>query len=182
MSTDLPAKRRIAALHQARARQAARKRQDVLKTLQKITGNGVRVTFDLVARQAGVSRQFLYSDPELRTAVEQARSRPASTPPRDPTGDTSGLRTDLLLAREEIKRLRSENARLKTKLIQHVASSQLASDDETLREQTARNAELVREASSLRRQLATAHEDLAAARDTNRDLMTELNRRHSQRE
>lgn len=182
MSTDPAAERRIAALHRARARQAARKRQDVLETLQTMTGNGVRATFDLVARQAGVSRQFLYSDPELRTAVEQARSRPPSNPLRDVTGDADGLRTDLLLAREEIKRPRAENAKLKTKLIQQVASSQLTSDDEALREPTARNAELVREASSLRRQLATAHEDLAAARDANRDLMTELNRRHSRRE
>lgn len=182
MSTDLAAIRRIAALHQARAQETARKRQDVLDTLRAMTGNGVRVTFDLVARQARVSRQFLYSDPELRAAVEHARSRPPSTPLHDHTGDADGLRTDLLLAREEIKRLRSENAKLKTKLIQHVASSQLASDDEALRELTARNAELARETSSLRRQLATAHEDLAAARDTNRDLMTELNRRHSRRD
>jgi hypothetical protein len=182
MSTDLAAERRIAALQRARTSQAARKRQDVLDTLQTMTGNGVRVTFDLVARRAGVSRQFLYSDPELRTAVEQARSRPPSNPSRDVTGDADGLLTDLLLAREEIKRLRSETARLKTKLIQHVASSQLTPGDATLRELTARNAELVRESSSLRRQLATAHQDLAAARDTNRDLMTELNRRPSRRE
>jgi chromosome segregation ATPase len=182
MSTDPAAGRRIAALCQARASQAARKRQDVLDTLQAMAGNGIRATFDLVARRAGVSRQFLYSDPELRAAVEQARSKPPPSPPRDATGDADGLRTDLLLAREEIKRLRSENARLKTKLVQHVASSQLASDDEKLRGLTARNAELVREESSLRRQLAAAHEDLAAARDTNRDLMSELNRRHSRRE
>jgi chromosome segregation ATPase len=181
MSTDVAAERRIAALHRARTHEAARKRQDVLDTLQTMTGS-VRVTFDLVARQAGVSRQFLYSDPTLRAAVEQARSRPPSNLSRDVTGDADGLRTDLLLAREEIKRLRSENANLKTRLIQHAASSQLASDDAALRELTVRNAELAREASSLRRQLATAHEDLAAARDTNRDLMTELNRRRSPRE
>ncbi|MFC4117011.1 hypothetical protein [Nonomuraea zeae] len=42
--------------------------------------------------------------------------------------------------------------------------------------------ELARETTSLRRQLATANEDLTAARNTNRDLMTELNRRRSRRE
>ena len=181
MSTD-PAGRRVAALHQARASQSARKRQDVLDALQAMADNGIRATFDQVARRAGVSRQFLYSDPGLRTAVEQARSKPPSSPARDITADADGLRTDLLLAREEIKRLRSENTSLKAKLVQHVASSQLDSDDEKLRDLTARNAELAREESSLRRQLATAHEDLAAARDTNRDLMTELNRRHNRRE
>lgn len=181
MSTD-PAVRRTAALQQARASQSARKRQDVLDALQAMADNGIRATFDLVARRAGVSRQFLYSDPGLRTAVEQARSKPPSKPLPSVTGDADGLRTDLLLAREEIKRLRSENARLKTKLVQHVASAQLDSDDEKLHDLTARNAELAREASSLRRQLAAAHDDLAAARDTNRDLMNELNRRHNRRE
>lgn len=182
MSTD-PAGRRTAALRQARASQSARKRQDVLDALQAMADNGIRVTFDLVARRAGVSRQFLYSDPGLRAAVEQARSKLPSKPLRDvASGDADGLRTDLLLAREEIKRLRSENSGLKTKLVQHVASSQLDSDDEKVRDLTARNAELAREASSLRRQLAAAHDDLAAARDTNRDLMSELNRRNSRRE
>jgi hypothetical protein len=181
MSTD-PAGRRTAALRQARASQSARKRQDVLDTLQAMAGNGTRATFDQVARRAGVSRQFLYSDPGLRTAIEQARSKPPSSPVRDVAGDADDLRTDLLLAREEIKQLRSENTRLKNKLIQHAASSQLDSDDEQLHDLTARNAELAREANSLRRQLAAAHDDLAAARDTNRDLMSELNRRHNRRE
>lgn len=185
MTTD-PAARRIAALHQARASQSARKRQDVLDTLQAMSDNGIRATFDLVARRAGVSRQFLYSDPGLRTAVEQSRSNPPSRPARDitagVTSDADGLRTDLLLAREEIRRLQSENARLKTKVIQHVAASQLDSDDEKLRALTTRNAELAREDSNLRRQLTAAREDLDAARDTNRDLMSELNRRHNRRE
>ncbi|MFC4117012.1 DUF6262 family protein [Nonomuraea zeae] len=116
MSTDHAA-RRVAALHRARADEAARKRQAVLDTLQKMAGNGVRVTLDLVARQADVSRQFLYSDSELRASVEQARNTPPSAPHHDLSEDSGGLRTDLLLAREEIKRLRTENAKLKTKLI-----------------------------------------------------------------
>lgn len=182
MSAD-PAGRRIVALQQARASQSARKRQDVLDALRAMADNGIRATFDQVARRAGVSRQFLYSDPGLRAAVEQSRSNPPSKPARDvTTSDAGGLRTDLLLAREEIRRLQSENSRLKTKLIQHVASSQLDSDDEKLRALTTRNAELAREESSLRRQLTAAREDLDAARDTNRDLMSELNRRHNRRE
>jgi len=182
MSADTADQRRIAALQRARAHDAARKRQAVLDALQRMADNGVRVTFDLVARQAGVSRQFLYSDPQLRAAIEEARRRPPPAPHRDTFDDPDGLRTDLLLAREEIKRLRAENTKLKAKLIEHIASSQLGSQDETQRELTARNAELAREANALRRQLTIAHEDLAAARDTNRDLMTELNRRQPRRE
>lgn len=177
MSAEATA-RRTAILQKARAETTARKRQSVFDTLQRLADNGVQVTFELVARNAGVSRQFLYADSSLRAAVEQARqTAPAVPSPNTGSHDGDDLRTDLLLAREEIKRLRSENAKLKAKLVQHAASSQLTSDDEALRELTVRNAELAREATSLRRQLTAAHEDLAAARDTNRDLMTELNRR-----
>jgi hypothetical protein len=182
MSADTAAGRRIAALRQARTQDAARKHQTVLDTLQQMTGNGVHVTFQVVARRAGVSRQFLYGDATLRAAVQQARRKTPAIPGRDAPADHDGAQTDLLLAREEIKRLRTEHAKLKTKLVEHLASSQLASEEEAVRELTIRNAELVREVTGLHRQLTTAQEDLAAARDTNRDLMTELNRRQPRRE
>ncbi|MEU6657312.1 DUF6262 family protein [Streptomyces sp. NPDC046900] len=178
MSTDLAAARRRQALQRARTEAAARKRQSVLDTLQHLAGNGTRVTFEMVARHAGVSRQFLYGDTALRAAVEEARRSAPTVPRQDaPTGDGDALRTDLLLAREEIKRLRTENAKLKTKLVERAARAQLESEDTAARELTIRNAELVREAAALQRQLATAQEDLAACRETNRELMAQLNRR-----
>lgn len=182
MSTDPAATRRIAALQQARAQDTARKRQAVLDTLQRLAGNGIRVTFESVARRAGVSRQFLYADAELRTAVEGARRRTPPLPRHTAPDDSDGARADQLLAREEIKRLRAENTKLKAKLVEQVADSQLASDDDAIRELTVRNAELVREAAALRRELTTAQEDLDAARDTNRELMTEINRRQPRRD
>jgi Family of unknown function (DUF6262) len=172
------AEQRIATLKRARAEDAARKRLNVTDAIRKLAGNGSRVTFELVARRAGVSRQFLYGDTELRAAVEDARRQTPSSPrPSIPaSGDTAGLQTDILLAREEITRLRAENNKLKTKLVEHAASAVLDGQDEALRGLTVRNAELVRECAGLQRQLDAAHEDLAAARATNRDLMTELNR------
>ena len=132
-----------------------------------------------VARHAGVSRQFLYGDKELRAAVERARREPPAVPPTQATTtDTDGLLTDLLLAREEITRLRAESTKLKAKLVECAASAVLDGQDEALRNLTTRNAELVRENAELRRQLARAHQDLDATRATNRDLMTELNRHH----
>jgi regulator of replication initiation timing len=174
------AEQRIATLKRARAEDAVRKRQYVADAIKKLTDNGSRVTFELVARRAGVSRQFLYGDKELRTAVEDARRQtPASPPPAITVDtDTAGLQTDLLLTREEITRLRAENNKLKTKLVERAASTVLDGQDETVRDLTTRNAELVRENAELRRQLADSHEDLDAARATNRDLMTTLNRHH----
>jgi hypothetical protein len=80
------------------------------------------VTFELVARRAGVSRQFLYGDVTLRTAVEEARGNVPTVPRRDTAShDSDGLRTDVLPAREETTRLRAENAKLKTKLVERAA-------------------------------------------------------------
>jgi hypothetical protein len=169
---------RIATLKRARAEDAVRKRQYVADAIQNLTDNGSRVTFELVARRAGVSRQFLYGDKELRAAVENAR-RQAPVSPRPAIAvhaDTAELQTDLLLTREEITRLRTENNKLKTKLIERAASSVLDGHDEAVRTLTARSAELVRENADLRRQLTQTHEDLDAAKATNRDLMTALNR------
>lgn len=172
------AEQRIATLKRARAEDAACKRLNVADAIQKLTDNGSRVTFELVARRAGVSRQFLYGDTELRAAVEDARRQTPASPRSDiPAADTAGLQTDILLAREEITRLRAENNKLKSKLVERAASAVLDGQDEALLGLTARNAELVRECAGLQRQLDTAHQDLAAARATNRELMTEFNRR-----
>lgn len=164
--------------HPSATPDAARKRAHVADAIQKLTDNGSRVTFELVARRAGVSRQFLYADKQLRAAVEDARrSTPVSPRPAVTVDtDTAGLQTDLLLAREEITRLRAENNRLTTKLIERAAGAVLDSQDEAVRNLTTRNAGLVRENADLRGQLARTNEDLDAARATNRDLMTELNR------
>jgi Family of unknown function (DUF6262) len=173
--TDI-AEQRIAALKQARAEDSARKRRNVNDTIQRLTDNGTRVTFELVARQAGVSRQFLYGDKALRAAVEQARHQPPVPRSDPPTTEPDGLLTDLMLAREEIKRLRSDNTKLQAKLIERAATAVLDGEDEAVRGLTTRNVELVRETAELRRQLTATNEDLGAARATNRDLMTEINR------
>jgi Family of unknown function (DUF6262) len=177
--TDMT-EQRIAALKRARGEDSSRKRRSAIDTIQRLTDNGFRITFELVARHAGVSRQFLYGDKDLRAAIEQARREPPSvTPTQATTSETDGLQTDLLLAREEITRLRAQNTKLKTKLVERAASTMLDGQDQDVCSLTARNAELVRECAGLHRQLDAAREDLAAARSTNRDLMTTLNRHHS---
>ena len=177
MPSNNTAERRISTLKQARAEDAARKRRDVADAIQKLTDNGARVTFELVARRAGVSRQFLYGDTELRAAVEDARRQPPAHPWPDisTTADTTGLQTDLLLAREEIARLRAENNKLKTKLIERAASSVLDGQDEAIRGLTARNTELVRECTGCNANLPWPTKT-SPPPATNRDLMTELNR------
>ena len=79
---------------------------------------GVEITFQSVAAHAGVSRQWLYKNPELRAEVEKLRAResgPRPIPAAQRTSDAS-LRQRNLMLLEENKRLRRENGELKHEL------------------------------------------------------------------
>lgn len=80
--------------------------------------SGSEMTFQSVADCAGVSRQWLYKNPELRAEIEKLRahhSGPHPVPAAHRTSDAS-LRQRNLMLLEENKRLRAENAQLKQEL------------------------------------------------------------------
>jgi hypothetical protein len=72
-----------------------------------------------VARRAGVSRQWLYTQPALRAEIERLRDRPSpiadGVPARQRATEAS-LRQRLEMVRAENQRLREENTNLKTEL------------------------------------------------------------------
>jgi hypothetical protein len=77
------------------------------------------ISFQAVATEAGVSRAFLYSHPQLRAAIEQQRDQQQRAPSRLPVGERASedsLRARLRGTLEENKRLRSENAQLREEL------------------------------------------------------------------
>ena len=81
---------------------------------------GSEVTFQGVADRAGVSRQWLYKNPQLRAEVEKLRahhSGPHPVPAAERTSDAS-LRQRNVMLLEENKRLRAENGQLKQELAQ----------------------------------------------------------------
>src|SRR4051794_21143847 len=89
------------------------------EALRALGGAGEPVTFQAVARAAGVSRQWLYTQPQLRADIEPLRDQPtrpaAGPPPRERASDASRRqRIEHLLA--ENRRLRDENATLKDEL------------------------------------------------------------------
>lgn len=63
----------VAAAH----RRAERTRQRAVAALRRMDTTGQRITFDAVARQAGVSRSWLYTQDDLRAEIERLR-RPRS--------------------------------------------------------------------------------------------------------
>ncbi len=83
--------------------------------------SGTPVNFDALAREAGVSRSWLYNQPELRAEVErlrgqQGRSEPGRPlPSRQRASDASLLRR-LETATERIRRLEAENKHLREAL------------------------------------------------------------------
>jgi uncharacterized protein DUF6262 len=104
---------------------AARRKRDHAQTraseaLRELDQQGRAITFQAVARQAGVSRQWLYQQPELRREIEVLRDRNvADTRSRVPDEHRASMeslrqRNTLLLA--ENRRLRDQVAELKAEL------------------------------------------------------------------
>jgi hypothetical protein len=89
------------------------------RALQALDAEGAAISFQAVARRAGVSRQWLYTQPALRAEIEQLRDRaPARTtavPTRQRATEAS-LRQRLDTLRAENQHLREENTSLKAEL------------------------------------------------------------------
>ncbi|MCA1700403.1 MAG: DUF6262 family protein [Actinobacteria bacterium] len=102
---------------------AARRRADAVArgraALVELARRGEPVTFQAVAREAGVSRQWLYTHPELRAEIERARTdigrqgRGVPTPQR--SSDAS-LRQRVEGLLDENRRLRQELGQLREEL------------------------------------------------------------------
>jgi hypothetical protein len=103
---------------------AARRRSQAAQlravaALRRMDNAGTAVTFDSVARQADVSRAWLYTQPELRSEIERLRQRTNPTrghvPDRQRASDAS-LRQRLETALARTRDLETDNRRLRTAL------------------------------------------------------------------
>ena len=81
---------------------------------------GTPITIAAVARAAGVSRSWLYRQPELRSTIVRLRDLPgrARTAPLPTTqhATSESLRHRLDATRDEVTRLRADNAMLRDQL------------------------------------------------------------------
>lgn len=177
-------------LTQARRRDSLTKRSRVLATVDDMLARGTPITFAAVARAAKVSTWLVYAD-GVREHIERARTAQSNRQRRDraSTGRTSdaSLRTDLELARAEIRALREERARLKAALQRRLGAEldtlhtrNQKADNATLADENrrlaAQNDQLTRENRALRRGLAETQDDLAAARQAVKDVIRNANR------
>jgi hypothetical protein len=106
-------------LNQAAAARRARTLARAEQALGELEAEGAAVSFQAVAHRAGVSRQWLYTQPRLRARIEQLRDRAPATALGVPAGQRASeasLRQRLESTRAENQRLRKENAALKAEL------------------------------------------------------------------
>ena len=175
-----PVNPRTSAMTKGRQAGSARRRQRVIAALRKAASDGTEISVAGIARAAGVDRAFFYRHRDLLARLHALEA----TPPVAGDGNGPGvsrasLQTDLLAAGERAARLHSRVRQLEKRL------------SETLGEQAWRESglgtpadidalnqkiiHLEQQAIDLRLQLEEQGEELAAARATNRELMTQLN-------
>lgn len=104
-------------------RAAAARHEDALHrgraAIDELDRSSETPSFSSVARAAGVSRGWLYSQPELREAIMRLRHDRVGGRARIPTAQRASdesLRQRLDAAREDISRLRAENTVLRDQL------------------------------------------------------------------
>ena len=105
----------------AARRRAAATRTRAVAAVRRMDKAGLPITFDAVAKQARVSRSWLYNQPDLRAEVERLRARRTPPSPRRSVPDQQRASDASLLQRlesaaERIRRLEAENQQLREAL------------------------------------------------------------------
>lgn len=105
---------------QQRAEQTKRR---AVAALRRLDATGRPISFESVAREAGVSRSWLYAQTDLRQEVQRLRARhqkrPATTvPPERQRASETSLMRRLEAATERIGHLERDNRQLRDALAQ----------------------------------------------------------------
>ena len=178
---------RATAMHGQRRLDAQLKRERVAAAVDACLASGNEITIAGVARQARVSRKFIYSHPELRAELElralRATQSAGATGLANARVTGASLRADSENYKAQSHRLRQQVRTLEQRLSE-ILGSQLADalphDERTdLRNHDALQKELEQSEArtfELQETLADAREELAAVREINRELLADRNR------
>ena len=175
-----PVDPRTGAMTKGRQADSARRRQRVIAALSKAVSDGAEISVSGIARAAGVDRAFFYRHRDLLAQLHALEA----TPPVAGAGNGPGvsrasLQTDLLAAGERAARLHSRVRQLENRLSEALGEQAwresglgTPADIDALNQKIIH---LEQQAIDLRLQLEEQGDELAAARATNRELMTQLN-------
>ncbi len=99
----------------------------VRAAIDALERGGDPLTFTAVARTAGVSRSWLYDQPDLRDAIIRLRrDRPTAPPvPSAQRATPASLRQRLDDARADVARLRAENTVLRDQLARRLGEQRV---------------------------------------------------------
>lgn len=111
-------------------RRAELTRERAVAALRRLDAAGQPVGFDAVAREAGVSRSWLYTQEDLRAEIDRLRARghpsPAATVPARQRASEASLLRRLEVATERIRRLETENRELREQLSRSLGNRRAA--------------------------------------------------------
>jgi Family of unknown function (DUF6262) len=122
----------------AARRRARATRRRAVAALRRMDNAGTPTTFDALAREAGVSRSWLYNQPDLRAEVERLRDRPhpaaaRRVPNRQQSSDASLLHR-VEVATQRIRELETDNTRLRDALAEALGERRATSTREPRRD------------------------------------------------
>lgn len=95
-------------------------RAKAIKALRELSRAGEPVGFATVAERAGVSRSWLYTQPDIKVEIDKIRATTARSPktplPARQRGSDTSLLHRLEIANRRIRELNDENQRLRRQL------------------------------------------------------------------
>jgi uncharacterized protein DUF6262 len=110
----------LTSLAVAAARRHELTRARAIQALRELDRAGTPVTFASIAGAAGISRSWLYTQPDIRSQIERLRDTTVSTPataiPARQRATDASLRSRLATALDRNRILAEENTRLRRQL------------------------------------------------------------------
>ncbi len=108
-----------AALAASAKQRAQHTRDRAVDALRRLDAAGENVTFTAVARAAGISRSWLYRQPDLRNEIDRLRNGHTGTETCVPSAQRASddsIRRRLEATLDEIERLKTENHQLRQRV------------------------------------------------------------------
>lgn len=108
---------RVENLRAANAKKTAAAQEAVLRALEHLSSTAAAVNINAVAEEAGVSRGFIYSRPELRAKIVEVSKLPKSrVRSSGSTPNEASLTARLETALDTIRDLKADNRDLKQRI------------------------------------------------------------------
>ena len=177
---DPAANPRTEAMRKGRQADSARRRQRVIAAINRAATDGTEISVSGIARAAAVDRAFLYRHRDLLEKIHALEAaQPAVGDGAGPAVTRASLQADLLAAHEHASRLTARIRQLEKRLSEALGEQAwresglgAPADIDALGQKITH---LEQQAIDLRLQLEERDQDLAAARNANRELIAQLN-------